>query len=478
MRRLSVWAVCGALWTGAVCAQSLDLASFAGEDWYGLYMNGSKVGYAINRMTIDEDGGVTVSQEASFKLTMVGQRQTMKTVTVRTYGEDGALIGIESAVHDISGTNTFIATVVGDTMTLRSRVGGSMNEITLPRPNETLRDSLKTVELVRSDPAIGTVVTYRQFEPMFQLEVEAHVEVVGIETRNLEGVSTKVFQLKTTLSGMGIDSVAFLTGEGALLEDRIAGGLLVMRLEPEAIAKDVTYQNDTIVSNAAMLEKRIDDPRGRASLRLRIEGPLAREHLFEDERQSFEVQGSGFVFEGRKIDWDYVGREKLPISNDAVAQWLAPSTFVQSDDPRLIAKATEIIDGETDAAKASERLVRWVYDNVRSTFSARLTNSLDVLENLEGDCTEHSMLFVGLARAAGLPAREVAGLIYVDRPQPGFYFHQWAKVWIGEWIDVDPTFNQPVVDATHIKLAEGDLVEQMKLLPVIGQIAIEVLDGE
>ena len=42
---------------------------------------------------------------------------------------------------------------------------------------------------------------------------------------------------------------------------------------------------------------------------------------------------------------------------------------------------------------------------------ARLSNSLDVLETLEGDCTEHSMLFIGLARALGLPAKEIAGLI-------------------------------------------------------------------
>src|SRR5690606_4996156 len=102
--------------------------------------------------------------------------------------------------------------------------------------------------------------------------------------------------------------------------------------------------------------------------------------------------------------------------------------------------------------------------------SARLTNALEVLENLQGDCTEHSILFIALARAAGLPAREVAGLIYVEGDRPGFYFHQWATVWVGKWIDVDPTFDQPLADVTHIKLAEGDLLNQAKLIPIIGQI--------
>ena len=478
MRRFLLLAALMAIGAFPAIAQSLDLAALAGDTWYGVYMNGEKVGYAKNSLVVAEDGTVTVSQDASFKLTMVGSRQSMRTMTERRYGADGALIGIESTVTDISGTNTFLAIVDGDRMTLRSSVAGTTNETVLPRPNESLRDSLRTVELVRSRPEIGEVVIYRQFEPMFQQEIEAHCEVTGVETRNLDGVPTKVYTLKTTLSMMGIDSVSYITEEGLLLEDNVSGGLLVMRLEPEAVAKDVTYQNDTIVSNAAMVDAPIRNPRSRAVLRLRIDGPLESGYLIEDGRQSFKADGGSYLFEGRKSSVDGFAPVHVPISNDEVREWLEPSLFVQSDDPKLIAKAREIVGGETNSLKISDRLVRWVYDNVRSTFSARLTNSLEVLESMEGDCTEHSMLYIGLARAAGLPAREVAGLIYVDQPEPGFYFHQWAMVWVGEWIDVDPTFNQPLADATHIKLAEGDLMEQIRLLPLIGQLKVEVLDGD
>jgi hypothetical protein len=40
---------------------------------------------------------------------------------------------------------------------------------------------------------------------------------------------------------------------------------------------------------------------------------------------------------------------------------------------------------------------------------------------------------------------------------------------------MDPAFGQTQVDVTHIKLGEGDLIEQARLLPVIGQLKIEVL---
>ncbi len=72
----------------------------------------------------------------------------------------------------------------------------------------------------------------------------------------------------------------------------------------------------------------------------------------------------------------------------------------------------------------------------------------------------------------------MAGLVYVSGGEPGFYFHQWAKVWVGKWIDVDPTFDQPLADVTHIKLAEGDLFEQAKIMPIIGQLKIQEAAAE
>jgi transglutaminase-like putative cysteine protease len=312
------------------------------------------------------------------------------------------------------------------------------------------------------------------FEPMFQQELEAQCEVKAIEERMLNGVPTKVYAIQTLLTSVGMTSVAYYTESGDLLEDRIANGLITMRIEPENVARDVQYENDTIVSNAAMVNRRITDARERPSLKLRIRGPIEPEHRFDDGGQQFTPDGDAYLFEGRR----FVPRgplAKLPIADPAVTQWIQPTTFVQSDHPRIVAKAREIAGDEQDALKAVERLVTWVSDNMEPAFSARLTNALEVLDSLEGDCTEHSILFIALARAAGVPAREAAGLIYADYPEPGFYFHQWATVWVGEWMDVDPTFGQVYADATHIKLSEGDLLEQVKFLPVIGQLSIEVI---
>ena len=454
----------------------IDAASVAGKHWYGLYMNGQKAGYASSEIRVGEDGVVVLIDDASFKLNMVGMKQDMRIYSKRTYSESGELLKIVSRVDDISGTNLFEATVQGESLILDSNVAGQNQRRTLPRPNESLEDALKRHELVSASPKVGEVVHFFMFEPMYQLEIEGRSEIAGVEERMLDGVNTTVYKVETVLDLMSIESTSFITESGVVLEDEIGNGIITMRLEPEKIAKDVEYSNDVIVSNAARIDSAIDNPRSREVLQLLLRGPLKKVHLFNDERQSLTESEEDFAFEGRRISLDRFNAARLPISDPEVAEWQKPTLFVQSDHERMIETAGRIVGDEDDAFKVARMLSDWVSDNVRSTFSARLTNSLEVLDNMEGDCTEHSMLFIGLARAAGLPAREVAGLIYVEAPQPGFYFHQWATVWVGKWIDVDPTFDQPIADATHIKLAEGDLFEQAKLLPIIGKIEIEVVD--
>jgi len=335
---------------------------------------------------------------------------------------------------------------------------------------------LKLRELIGPDASIGDTIAFSVFEPMYGSEIEGTSTLQGVEPRVLDGVTVQVYRIKTDMKRLGIQSVSFVIEDGTVVEDQIAGGIITMRLEPEEVAKDVSYSNDVIVSNAAKIDGLIEAPRERSTLKLELRGPLESEHLFNDERQSIVERDGYFLFIGTRTPRYTIEVVDLPVTQDNVKPWIEPSLFVQSDNPKMQLQAKAIVGDETNALAVSELLCHWVYENVRTTFSARLTNSLEVLDHMEGDCTEHSMLFIGLARAAGLPAREVAGLIYVEGPQPGFYFHQWATVWVGKWIDVDPTFNQPIADATHIKLAEGDLFQQTKLLPLIGQLAIEVIE--
>ncbi len=461
--------------TLSLAAAAVDLESLVGEDWYGLYFNGQKAGFAKESVSLAKDGSLTMSEEVQFRIKMSGNDQNMQLRASRVYGPDGELTTAHTQVIDQSGKLEFNVESVGDQLKYTSLVGGSKSERLIPNPHETLEEVLSQTNLAHADAAIGDTAEYEMFDPMNQMQLKHTSSVIGVEERMLDSVPTKVFVIQTTAEPIGIESTAYVTVDGTVLED-IYAGTITMRLEPKEVAQDVDYNNDVIISNAALVDELIDEPRTRESLELKLSGPLTSSHLFNDERQFIASEGSHYTFRAKRISMDEVSVPALPVADVSMQEWLKATTFVQSDNPRLIAKAQEIIGSETDARKASELLCKWVYENVRTSFSARLTNSLEVLDSLAGDCTEHSMLFIGLARAAGLPAREVAGLVYVDGPPAGFYFHQWAKVWVGKWVDVDPTFNQPFADVTHIKLAEGDLFEQIRLVPIIGQLQVSVVD--
>lgn len=460
---------------GVSGGESLDIASYLGQSWYGLYFNGEKVGYLLKEIDTSDSGEIYVIEDAHFMISMSGAKQDMSIYSKRAYAASGELLYIDAEMKDPAQTSTFHAEVQGDALMMKSVLGGAIREDAFPKPAETLTDAMRHALWVQTEPGIGDVINFSVFEPMYQKEVSGISRIDAMEERIFNGVTTRVYKVDTVLDLMDIESTSFVTENGITVEDEVAG-VFTMRLEPEDAAKDVDYNVDTMVSNAVLLEKPIKNARTREWLRLALKGPLREQHLFNDVRQTMILKEGDVDFYSERTDISKLVLPELPITDEALQEYVAAGTYVQSDAPQIVEKAREIVGDEKDSLKIAEKLCDWVSKNMRNVFSARLSNSLEALASMEGDCTEHTVLFVGLARAAGLPAKMSAGLIYVDNEDPGFYFHQWASVWLGEWIDVDPAFNQLPVDVTHIKFAEGDLFRQAKILPLIGRLQIEVID--
>ena len=165
---------------------------------------------------------------------------------------------------------------------------------------------------------------------------------------------------------------------------------------------------------------------------------------------------------------------RLPSRDTALARWLQPEPLIQSRDPRIIAQSRLIVGGGRDRtpARAAELLTHWVHANVRRELTTSVASAEKVLETRRGDCNEFATLYVALARAAGLPSRTVSGLIYLNGR---FYYHAWPEVYLGDWVAVDPTFDQYPADAAHLRFAIGGLARQVDLFPLVGRLKLEVL---
>lgn len=153
---------------------------------------------------------------------------------------------------------------------------------------------------------------------------------------------------------------------------------------------------------------------------------------------------------------------------------LAAERLVQSDDSNIVQLAERIRGTTRNPRVAAERLMRWVNDSLEKRISFAIPSAVQVLRARAGDCNEHTQLYIALARAIGLPARGVAGLVYV---RGKFYYHAWPEVFLGDWVAVDPTFGQFPADAGHLRFVIGGFSKQAELLRLMGRIQIDVVSS-
>lgn len=119
-------------------------------------------------------------------------------------------------------------------------------------------------------------------------------------------------------------------------------------------------------------------------------------------------------------------------------------------------------------------LLSTTHRQLRYADSAPTGSVLAALEHGQGECTDFADLFTTLARAAGIPARTVYGIAYLNAEQPGFMFHAWNEVYEkGKWLGVDPTWNQIRLDATHIKLSD-DISAALFFASYTGNVSLKV----
>ena len=101
-------------------------------------------------------------------------------------------------------------------------------------------------------------------------------------------------------------------------------------------------------------------------------------------------------------------------------------------DAPLAAEAWQVIGDASDQRTAVERLVRHVAGRLDGQPRPGSLAAVDALRSGRGDCDEAANAFVALARAVGLEAEPVGGLIYANGAVgPGLYPHAWAQVRFG-----------------------------------------------
>ena len=179
----------------------------------------------------------------------------------------------------------------------------------------------------------------------------------------------------------------------------------------------------------------------------------------------------------RRESWaDLAPSFNLPYPRMDLRESLQPEPLIQSDDPRIRQAAERAarwrFSWRHEPTEVARRLNRFVFDLLEKSVTFSVPSAVQVLESRQGDCNEHTVLYVALARSLGLPTRTAVGLVYVDG---AFFYHAWPEVWLDQWVAMDPTFGQYPADAAHIRFVIGGLAQQVEIVRLIGRLNIEVL---
>jgi len=459
--------------TAAACSRSVaapqnpaSALPDAYDDYYGVYLSGHKVGWMRSQLQV----GATIeaSVELNAKVGGMGQISDVSLMEQRSYDPKLGRLSHFSFVQKAStGEVRVSGEARGDKLHIRIVAAQTTSESDVPN-EERVEDLLTTTRLARQ-ATVGQSEKSVHFDPSLQRVLHIEDTVRAVETRMFDGIETKVVKIDENYPELGVVETSWLNVTGKVLETRV-GGFFVARLEQPETAKRLDYEHDILVSAVVGLPEPLTHQEKLTHLNLVMTG-FGEQVPPSSDRQKVRVQDDGVHLD--------LSRDVLPpVTHFAISTApshdpdLAATPFVQSDAPEIRAAAREAVGDATDAFTASSRLEHFVYKHIRNEYVPAYSNSLEALRTARGDCTEHSVLYVGLARAVGLPSRMAVGIAYWA-PAGGFGWHAWDEVKIaGKWVAVDPTWDQPIADATHIKLAAGDPAEQARIVMLLGQLEV------
>jgi transglutaminase-like putative cysteine protease len=456
----------------------LDVARPTVPEWFGVYLMGKKAGYSKAWVGLEKREGkrVLVARSESTLSATVGTR-TVKRVQVdeKTYEArpGGRLLAFSSRREGDGGDRSVAGRCTPEGCTALLVAEGQREERKLPPVAETAE---------QADPA-RVAAARRGVVRGDQLDLESlrvkHMEDRWVGTARVAGggVEAELGVVEELEVGDRAPTRVSIATDGRLVELRL-GDAVVAKAEPEDTAKRLDK-----VDLFGLTRVKLPAPLARSvpgSIVFRLRG-VPKEFQAPDARQTWASGPEETVLltvaarRPASADPAHDAPRSKGVPN-GLEELLAPTPEVDSDAPQIRNLARKVVGDTRGVYAASVKLEHFVFGRLEKAYGVSRDRATEVLTLGKGDCTEHALLFTALARAAGIPARQVHGLVYAryDDEVPALYWHAWVEVKSGEeWIALDPTFDQPVADPTHIVLGRGTQVDTVGLLG-----ALQVLSAE
>ena len=459
----------------AAAPDPVDLKRPAAGEWMGIYLLGHKAGYEFSQVKEEQEGGrkvVVGVEDTTIRASQGGAVVTRRVREVKTYAArpHGPLLSME-ALHEGDGGDMAIS-IRFDSKgghATRTPANGTPEQFELPPSRDTLDD----IDLVRLSAARHRKVEGYLFDSTTMKDKHDVVEDLGPDELKSGGASAKAERVSIVEDDGKIAAQSWVSlADGRILQTRFGGALLAVPESEEVARKLGTV--DLFALTRVAIDRRLPVGVVPETITYRITG-LPTSLRPESNRQTYHPLPDGSVEVTVRAEPAGAGGGTIPLTEPA--EDLVSTPAIESDNAEIRKLAKQIVGNERDPYRAATRLSQWVFEHLKKAYGVSSDRATDVLRRREGDCTEHSLLLVSLARAAGIPARTVYGLVYVPGADAkgALLWHEWAEIDAGRWIAIDPTFDQNVADATHLQLGRGDQTDAVALMGQL-QIHVESID--
>ena len=438
-----------------------NMAEKQNEHWYNLTLMDTKIGYmymTTEKTEYQEEEVDRHKIDIVMNFKALGSDITLEITRVEYTGSDLMPRHFLSTSNE-SGLKQVEGHIVDGIAYIKTTLNGETTESEIPVPADTISEHVGVESLFKQGLKIGEKRNFHVFSFDLLKPVKAELEVERQETLTYQSEEKQVYVLRQKLDMMnGITMKAWIDTDGVNYKTEVPMmglSMITTKTDKETALGGIEEVDVVLKTRILPSGKRptLGANNFEADVKL-ITGNIT-DAIMSTSQQKLALNGE---HSGRlSIQVPTVVAEEcpdLPIQG-AEDKFLGASAYIQTDAPAIRAKAEEVLEGEVNSWRAAKKLCKWVHTSMSDKkMSGGFGSSLTALETLSGDCTEHTVLFIALARAAGIPARICSGIAFA---KDAFYYHFWPEVYVGRWVQMDPTWGQNIADANHIQLGGSTL---------------------
>jgi len=472
-------------------ADDLDGGRLIEETWDSVSMRDTRVGFARNTVASVHENGrdlIRTNSVLHMEINRDGNPTIQEMVLTCWDTPDGELVSFKTTMSSGSSPLVVVGAVTSGQLGIDQTTLGRTQSIKIPWQPTWGGFFAQEQSLRRQLLRPGEKRTIHCLLPGLNIPGDIHFEALSRESVTLPSGQQTLLKIKSVMEAgpNKIESLLWANDRGEVMK-MIAPTIqqvVVRTTKSDALHPPAGGSFDLITSHTVKITgPLLPTPKiARAVYRAHLKtGQIAG--LFTDcpsqrvkpiDNQTAELTVLA-IRPGSPLDGS---QSTSPTNEDS-----SPSNFIQSDDSVINQMAAHVAPRETDPWAIACALEKFVAEAVQNkNFSTAFATAAEVARSLEGDCTEHAVLYAALCRARKIPARTAFGLVYYP-PEKGFAYHMWNEVWIADrWIPMDPTLGLGGIGADHIKLGDSNLAgtaplaDLLSVIQVFGQLELNVIE--